>query len=185
MHTTSRNLEQPNYSYSIFFGLTIGPLYHLKTESSGNVNCSIPRFSKEANVFEKLRFTLIEGVLLKVFLLRKKLLYLRGSGFRLISKLYYSKLFIRNRTWRYIDISIGPRRAFTVKKLSLFSIFKNLLGVLNFFWDHVLFQLMDNKSLCHTFSKKFRYIKKDSCTILFLKHAYGSCVMAKHWLTQD
>lgn len=121
-----------------FFGLTIGPLYHLKTESSGNVNCFIPwfskeAFSKEANVFEKLRFTLIEGVLLKVFLLRKKLLYLRGSGFRLISKLYYSKLFVRNRTWRYIDINIGPRRAFTVKKLSLFSIFKNLLGVLIFF----------------------------------------------------
>ena len=64
-----------------FFGLTIGPLYHLKTESTGNVNCSISwfskeAFSKEANVFEKLRFTLIEGVLLKVFLLRKKLLYL-------------------------------------------------------------------------------------------------------------
>lgn len=121
-----------------FFGLTIGPLYHLKTESTGNVNCSISwfskeAFSKEANVFEKLRLTLIEGVLLKVFLLRKKLLYLlRGSGFRLISKLYYSKLFIRNRTWRYIDINIGPRRAFTVKKHSLFSIFKNLLGVLNF-----------------------------------------------------
>lgn len=120
-----------------FFGLTIGPLYHLKTESTGNVNCSISwfskeAFSKEANVFEKLRLTLIEGVLLKVFLLRKKLLYLlRGSGFRLIS---YSKLFIRNRTLRYIDINIGLRWAFTVKKLSLLSIFKNLLGVLKYFW---------------------------------------------------
>lgn len=115
-----------------FFWLTISPLYHLKTESSGNVNCSIQWFSKEANVFEKLRLTLIEGVLLKVFLLRKKLLYLlRGSGFRLIS---YSKLFIRNRTLRYIDINIGLRWAFTVKKLSLLSIFKNLLGVLKYFW---------------------------------------------------